>query len=221
MCSAAWKQELLFDHENTNTVIKYCTVLPCTHLCTRRVVEICINFPLPWMDSGNAFLVLSERVKFISRSSLKSITVRQEASAGGQPCQTLMYETRDVPPLCMMLLSLWMYSSHTHPSPPSAFKSVSSSKSKYQNVTLWLCFLKGVDNCQKRKRLPATIFLREEETHYVPWSSRGGHQTPSENLSGADRGGTVSQGAFYWLPSCYLNPKLLGQNKTRVVMCTV
>lgn len=70
--------------------------------------------------------------------------------------------------LHIMLLSLLLYSSHS-PALSAAFLSLwefifllslplevalplePSSKPKYKNLTLWLCFLRGVDNCWVKK----------------------------------------------------------------------
>lgn len=57
-----------------------------------------------------------------------------------------------------------------------------SSNSKNWNLTLWLCFLRSVNNCWLKKAtfsnhppLMQRGFLCEEESHYVQWSVPGGH----------------------------------------------
>lgn len=94
-----------------------------------------------------------------------------------------------------------------------------SSNSKNLNLTLWLCFLRSVNNCWVKKATVSNhpplmqrgFFVWRGDTLCAMISARGPHQTQSENLSWGDRGGKISQVAFHWLiaqrPSCYLNPQ--------------
>lgn len=99
--------------------------------------------------------------------------------------------------LHIMLLLLQLYSAHS-PSAASlklpelifihflpsrvALSLEPSSNSKNWNLTLWLCFLRSVNNCWVKKAtfsnhppLMQRGFLCEEESHYVQWSVPGGH----------------------------------------------
>ena len=129
----------------------------------------------------------------------------------------LLYPSRSPVPLCSVSLGSQSKISSFSLLSEGAFPPDWSSKSKYQNAMLWLCFLRGVDNWWVKKE---TVQLHPLQVRWSVWegvalcaviSAWGPHQTQYETLSRGDRRRPISQVAFYWLiaqwQGCYLNPQ--------------